>query len=289
MPEQTSTFVLEGTGGNFRGLVVENSRKGPVVVDFWSPRVGPSLRQRDVLSRLAREYGGRFLLVTVNTDRERSIADEFGVRSLPSCKLFRRGKVVEHLHGLQTEVDYRAAIDRHLATAADHVQRAALRAWREGDRDGAVRVLAEGAVAEPGRVDLPVLLVKLLIRLDRHEDALAVLRALPEPLSGEAEVERLDAHLDLILTARSAPSPAELAGKLAAEPQDLDARFQLAAVSLLADDYDAAATQLLAIQRQNPRFRGGAAGRGLRALFDLLGPDDERVRRYRRELMGLAP
>ena len=73
------------------------------MVDFWAPWVGPSLRQREMLSKLATSYDGRFLLVTVNTDEQKAIAGRFAVKSLPSFKLFRGGKVVETLHGVQPE------------------------------------------------------------------------------------------------------------------------------------------------------------------------------------------
>ena len=114
-----SRFVFSATQANFQQLVVENSRKGPVLVDFWAPWAGPSLRQGELLKRLAAEYGGRFLLVSVDTDKEKGIAQELGVKSLPSCRLFRYGRVVEQLHGMQTEADYRALIDRYCANLAD--------------------------------------------------------------------------------------------------------------------------------------------------------------------------
>ncbi len=71
----------------------------------------------------------------MNTDREKDIAREFGVKSLPSCKLFRHGKPVEQVHGMQTEADYRELIERRLAPLARRVQAVALRAWQGGDRD----------------------------------------------------------------------------------------------------------------------------------------------------------
>jgi putative thioredoxin len=286
-PMDQPTFVLEGTRENFPLLVLENSQRGPVLVDFWSPRLGPSLRQRERLLRLAEQFAGRFLLVSVDTDRETALVAEQGVRSLPSCRLFRHGRAVEQVFGLQPEDEYRALIDRHLPSVADPVQAAALHAWRQGDGEGAVRILAEGALAEPERIELPLLLAKFLIRLERPADAQAVLGALPESLAGHVEVESLRGHLELILAARSAPPAAELAARVAASPGDLDARFQLAALSLLADDVDQAFAQLLEVIRRAPVYREGGAERALRALFDLLGSDDERVRRCRRELMNL--
>ena len=126
MPQQQ--FAFSATEANFERLVIENSRRGPVLVDFWAPWAGPSLRQGELLRRLAGEYGGRFLLVSVNTDRERALADRFGVKSLPSCKLFRHGRVVEQVHGIQAESDYRALINRHSVALAEKVQAAALAA-----------------------------------------------------------------------------------------------------------------------------------------------------------------
>ena len=146
MSEQPA--VLEATQENFPRLVLENSLKGPVLVDFWAGWAGPSMRQRELLLRLAEEYGGRFLLVTVNTDREKGIAREFGVKSLPSCKLFRYGKPVEQVHGMQTESDFRALIERHIVPLADKVQAAALKAWQGGD---SASELEAALVAAPER------------------------------------------------------------------------------------------------------------------------------------------
>ena len=120
--------ILEGTEFNFDRLVIENSRRGLVLVDFWAPWAGPSLRQQQVLKRLANEYRGRFLLVTVNTDEQKGIAQRFAVKSLPSCKLFRKGKVVEDVRGMQPEADYKTLVDRYLVPLGDKARLAAARA-----------------------------------------------------------------------------------------------------------------------------------------------------------------
>ena len=150
---QGSAFILEGTEVNFDRLVLENSRKGLVLVDFWAPWVGPSLRQREMLSRLAESYRGRFLLVTIDTDRHKGIASRFAVKSLPALKLFRAGKVVETLHGVQPERDYQAAVDRYLVALGDKVRLAAGKAWKEGRHELAIQTLVEGAMAEPENLE----------------------------------------------------------------------------------------------------------------------------------------
>lgn len=279
-------FVFAATRENFPQLVLENSRKGPVLVDFWAAWAGPSLRQRELLLRLAEEYGGRFLLVTVDTDRQKSIAEEYGVKSLPSCRLFRNGKPVEQVHGMQTEADYRALIERHILPLAGKAQAAALKAWEQGEHEKAIQVLAEGAMAEPENPSLPLMLAKLLIQDERHDDAQAVLAALPPALKSHPPIQRLADHLALILAARDAPPLAELEAALADDPADSDARFALAAVHLTNDDYDGALAGLAELVKREPEYREGIPRRALGAVLELLDPADERVRRYRRTLFG---
>jgi len=279
-------LALEATRENFNQLVLQNSRQGPVLVDFWAEWAGPSRRQMDLLLRLAREYGGRFLLVTVNTDREKDIARNLGVKSLPSCKLFLHGRPVEHVHGMQTEADYRALIERHLIPLADKVQAAALKAWQAGDQEKAIQVLAEGAIGAPENPAIPLLLAKLLVQAKRHADAHAVLTALPNALREVSEVRRLLSHLELILATRHSPDRKTLVEMVDRDPDDSDARFSLAAVCLIADDYTAALDQIAELIRRDPGYRDGLPRRTLLELLGILGPDDDRTRRYRQLLVS---
>ena len=282
-----SEFIFEGTEFNFDQLVLENSRKGLVVVDFWAPWVGPSLRQREMLSRLAARYNGRFLLVTVNTDQQKGIADRYAVKSLPSLKLFRGGKVVESLYGAQPEQDYQAAVDRFLVGLGDKVRLAAGKAWNQGSHDLAIQTLVEGAMAEPENLEIPAMLGKLLMRLNRFDEARSVLVALPVEARASAPIAPLLAHLEFITSAGVVEDPADLQRALAADPDDNHKRFQLAAVSLIEDDYDAAVAALIEILRRDRNFNDGAARRGLLAVFETLGGEHELVRHHRAELARL--
>lgn len=283
-PAPESPFVLAATAANFRQLVVENSYKGPVLVDFWAPWAGPSRRQGELLQRLAAEYGGRFLLVTVDTDREKGIAEGLGVKSAPSCRLFRHGQVVATVHGMQAEADYRALIDRHCLALADRVQAAALELWARGEQDRAIETLAEGAVAEPERPELPLLMAKLLTQAGRTRDAFAVLDTLPPSLRRLPRIERLHVHLGFVVEAEQAPPEAEIAAALALDPSRLDLRLALAARALVSDDYDRALAELAEIHRRDPAFRDGIGRRGLLAILQQLAPDDPRRGGYRRLL-----
>lgn len=280
-------YIREGTAENFPTLVLENSGKGLVVVDFWAPWVGPSLRQQAMLTDVVEALPGRFLLVTVNTDEQKSIAAAYGVKSLPACKLFRHGRVVEELYGVQPEADYRRIVERHLGST-DPARRDALAAWQAGESDRAVQMLAEAAMANPADPSVPELLAKLLTQAGRHADALDVLRALPPELRGHDGLQRLRSHLELVVAAQDAPPADDLARRLERNADDTETRFRLAAVRLLADDPEAAIRHLLAIVRHDPGWRDGLARQALLAVFDTLGVGSDLVRRARAELGAVA-
>ncbi len=283
-PEQ---HVLEGTDANFDQLVLENSHKGLVVVDFWAPWAGPSLRQREMLIDLAGQMGGRFLLVSVDTDREKALAAREQVKSLPLFKLYRGGVVVETVRGVQPAADYRAIIENHLSAMTDKVRLAAAEAWNGGERDRALQMLAEAAVNDPDNLNLPAMMAKLLMREERYEDASELLNALPQPARDSAGIASLIAHLDFILAAAEVADRAVLEQRLQADGEDHAGRFALAAHDLLSDDYQAALLGLMTILRAQRDWQNGKARRGLLAIFDVLGGEHPLVQQYRGELFRL--
>lgn len=280
-------FIYEGTAENFDQLVLANSRKGPVVVDFWAPWAGPCQRQRTILTGLADKHQGRFLLVTVNTDREKPLAEQYGVAALPSLRVFRHGRVVDQFHGMQIEADYAELVERHLGLGGDPVEAAAARAWQAGDHDEALKVLAEGAVADPDNLSLPQMMSKFLIQLERHEDAANVLDALPAEARDLEEIATLRAHVAFLRAARDAPAAESLDVALAEDPNDCDLRWQRAALHLMVDEYEPALKQLMEILRLDRHYRDNLAQRGLLALFSLLNDQDELIKKYRAELFRL--
>ncbi|MEJ2590590.1 MAG: tetratricopeptide repeat protein [Candidatus Thiodiazotropha sp.] len=280
-------YILEGTTDNFDRLVLENSKRGLVLVDFWAPWVGPSLRQREILIDLAERHAGRFLLVSVNTDDQKPLAERFGVRSLPSFKLFRHGELVGEYHGVQPEADYPRIVEAYVEKQLDETSRQAIATWQAGDPDSALQLLAEAAVDAPDNLAYPALMTKILMRQARYRDAYALLTALPAAAQDAVEIRNLLAHLDFIVTAEDAGPREALQARLADAPEDPALRYQLAAVALLQDDLETALDTLLSLARSHPSWRGGVARKGMRAVLDRLDPNDAQVARYRRELYRL--
>jgi putative thioredoxin len=286
MPD--SPFSRSASSATFQQLVIENSAKGPVLVSFWAPWAGPCLKAIPVMEKLAADYGGRFLLVHVNTDEEKDLVREEGIRSIPTLKLYRNGRVVHVYHGPQPEADLRALLDRHIASPLGLLHAEGLRAYRAGDPAGAVALLARAAREEPANPRLALDRAKLLLKGGDPGAALAVLQSLPEAARGEAEVAHLSGHLELIAAAEEVDDVAALEAAVSADADDTRARYALAAVRTVSDDYAAALALLLDVLRRAADADGGRARRGMLALFALLGAEHPLVREYRARLTDLA-
>ena len=279
-----SPYVFDASAENFNRLVLENSHKGPVLVHFWTPKAGPCFILMPRLVKLAAEYGGKFLLVMLNTDDLPELARRFGVNSVPTVKFFWRGEVAHTIHGAEPDSSFREVLDRFIAGDANRAHALGVAAWQSGNVAQARMLLANAAMAEPDNLAIPRDLAKLLWAEGEGAQALTLLNSLPPDARAEPEIARLHAHLSLAETARLAPMLAELDARLAHDSNDLDARYQRAAVLLAADEFAGALEELLFIARTDRGFRHDIGRISLLALFDLLGSAHPLTRQYRQAL-----
>ena len=276
-----SPHIFDVSAENLPRLVLENSTRGPVLVNYWSPRAGPCMMLMPRLVRLAGEFGGRFLLAMLNTDELDKLARGHGVNSVPTVKVFRHGQVIDTLHGAESESSLRVFINKHVGARADTLYLSALQAHQSGNTAEVITLAAEASMEQPDDPRIPLDLAKLLVLQGRYTQARDLLQALPPELKSVTEISALLHHLGFILTAQDAPTHAQLEQTIAAHPDDLEARYQLAAVNLTQDDYEGAMEQLLDILRRDRGFRQDAGHTGLLAILGMLPEDDERAQRYR--------
>ena len=285
LPEMTlSPYVFDASAENFNRLVLENSHKGPVLVHFWTPKAGPCFILMPRLVKLAGEYGGKFLLVMLNTDDLPELARRFSVNSVPTVKFFWRGEVAHTIHGADPDSSFREVLDSFIAGDANRAHALGVAAWQAGNIQQARMLLANAAMAEPDNLAIPRDLAKLLWAEGEGEQALKLLDSLPPEARTEPDIARLHAHLTLAETARLAPPLSELDAHLENHPDDLAAQFQRAASLLAADDFAGAMEILLRIARTDRRYRHDIGRTGLLALFELLGNAHPLTRQYRQAL-----
>ncbi|MDP1926963.1 MAG: tetratricopeptide repeat protein [Thiobacillus sp.] len=279
-----SPYVFDASADNFNRLVLENSHKGPVLVHFWTPKAGPCFILMPRLVKLASEYGGKFLLVMLNTDDLPELARRFSVNSVPTVKFFWRGEVAHTIHGADPDSSFREVLDRFIAGDANRAHALGVAAWQSGNISQARMLLANAAMAEPDNLAIPRDLAKLLWSEGEGEQALKLLNSLPPEARLEPELARLHAHLSLVEATRHAPSLAEINARLLDDASDLDAHYQRAAVLLANDDFDGALADLLFITRADRSYRHDIGRTSLLALFDLLGSAHPLTRQYRQAL-----
>lgn len=276
-------YIQETNPDTFKALVLENSERGPVMVFYWSPRAGPCMKLMPRLIRLADEYCGKFLLVLLDTDEYGRLAkEEYGVTSVPTVKFFRHGKVTNTIHGAESDTEFRRMIDKFVPRVASMAQVNASRAYhQDGDLEQAVALLAKAALDVPNNSRIALDLAKLLVLKADYTKAESVLQSLPPEVREEEEVSTLLVHVGFLRVAQSAPEIKVLEREIEAEPGKTVARYQLSAIRLLSNDFAGAMEQLLEIVRRDSTFRDDAGRKGLVAIFNMLGNEDEIVTRYR--------
>lgn len=276
-----SPYVFDATPANFDALILGNSMRGLVLAHFWSPKAGPCMILMPRLVRLAAEYGGRFLLVMVNTEELGQRARSLGVTSVPTVKFFLHGEAVHTIHGAEGDASFHAALGQFLANDQDRLRMTALRMHQDGDSEGAIALLARIAVEDPADLAVAADLAKLLILAGRPQEALDLLAVLPASARTQANIAPLLVHLELI---DAANQPAHEA----AEDGTPQALLTLAAQALFEDQPEQALTGFLELARTAPTFREDIGRRAMLALFSMLGNEHELTRQYRARLAELA-
>jgi putative thioredoxin len=275
------------TRANFEAEVLAPSATMPVLVDFWADWCGPCKMLAPVLERLAGEFAGRARIVKVDTDAEVDLAGQFGIRSLPTVKLFRHGRPVEEAVGVQPDSQLRAMIERHLERPSDRALAEAASLLGSDQPEQAVLLIEALLREEPEHLPAQVLLVEALTLAGRLEQAEARFAALPVQAMEAPHLATIEARLHFARLLDGADSQETLERQLAAAPTDLGALHRLAARELLAGKIEPALERLLSAMRQDRHYAGDLPRRSLLHAFALLADQEETVHKYRRRMMAL--
>ena len=282
-----SPYIHNVSMQNFQNLVLENSINKPVLVDFWADWCQPCQTIMPMLAKLAEEYEGKFELAKVNADEEQELAAHFGIKSLPTMKLFYQGQIVDERMGAVPESDIRAMIDKHIVSESDQLVQAAMMAYQQGHTAQALEVLNNALAKDPDNAELKVTIAQMVYGEGDSESAVTLLDSLDSEGSQLDAAIKLRAEIKLAEQLADLPDLGEIEQRLAQNPTDLDALLQKSRHLTAQGDYDNAMECLLTIIRTDRSFEDDAGRTSLLELFDLLGGEHPSVQKYRRKLFTL--
>jgi putative thioredoxin len=281
-----SDYIVNIDETNAQQILIEESSRRPVLVDFWADWCEPCKTLMPLLEKLAEEYQGQFLLAKVNADEQQGIAQQLGVRSLPTVMLIKDGQPVDGFVGAQPESQIREILDKYLPKPWDALLAQALELLAAGDAGAAVPLLRQAHDDSGQRHDITLVYCRALIESDRLDEAGRVLEGV-RLADHDADWEQLHAQLELKREAARSPEIEALEGQLAADPENMDLKYQLAIQYTDNGLHREALATLFSILQVDREHGDGGTRRALLDIIATLGKGDALAAEYQRKLFGL--
>ena len=302
-----SPHIQDSGLATFAADVLEASREVPVIVDFWAPWCGPCKTLGPSLEAAVNAADGAVKLVKVNIDENPEIAQQLRIQSIPTVYAFRDGQPVDGFMGAIPDSQVKAfvgALASGAGGAHDHhhdhdhghggpehtaeVLAVAAEALEAGDIALAAQAYGHVLQDEPGNPKAVAGLARAYLKGGDVERAKATLQMVSQEGAQDEAIRAVEAELKL----KDAPAPesgvaAELRAKLAADPKDHQARYDLAMALEASGDREGALAELLELVRRDRKWNEEAARKQLVTLFDAMGPNDPRTLDGRRKLSGI--
>ncbi len=284
-------LIKDTTTATFRQDVIAESMNRPVLVDFWAPWCGPCKQLTPVLEKAVTAAGGAVVLVKMNIDEHPSIAGQLGIQSIPAVIAFQRGQPVDGFMGAVPESQVKEFIARLAGPAGPSPIEAALeeatRLIAEGDLAGASEIYAAILEQEPDNVAALAGLAKIQLDAGELENARQVLAMVPEAKAADPALAGIRAALELAEQAASLGDLAGLQARVEANPDDHQARFDLALGLAARGDRTSAVDHLIEIRRRDRDWNEDGARKQLLQFFEAWGVMDPDAIRGRRKLSTL--
>jgi putative thioredoxin len=284
-------LIKDTTTAGFPADVIRESRNQPVLVDFWAPWCGPCRQLTPALEKAVREAGGKVKLVKMNIDDHPSIPGQLGIQSIPAVIAFKNGQPVDGFMGAVPESQIRDFITKVGGKGAGariaEALAAAVEARDAGDPQTAADIFSAVLAEAPETVEAIAGLADLLHESGDTAAATELLATAPQDKKDVPAIAAVRAKIELAGEAAKLGNPAELEKRLAENPKDHQARFDLALIRNAMNDRNGAADQLLEIIRRDRTWNEDGARAQLVKFFEAWGMTDEATLAARRKLSSL--
>lgn len=283
--------VKDATTQSFMKDVIEASKTQPVLVDFWAPWCGPCKQLTPILEKVVKAAKGKVKLVKMDIDKHPEIPGQMGIQSIPAVIAFSNGQPVDGFMGALPESQVVAFLERltkgKIADEGADLMKAAEDALAAGNSAEAADIFAQILAEDSGSIPALAGLARCYIATGNLEQASKTLAMIPEAKQGDAAVAAARAALEIAEQAKSLGPIDELQQKVAADPLDHQARFDLAAALNVKGDRTAAADHLLVIVKRDRKWNEDGARKQLVTFFEAWGPMDPATLEGRKKLSSI--
>ena len=291
MPQAAPDLIKETTTQTFVKDVIEESKRQPVLIDFWAPWCGPCRQLTPILEKAVRNAKGRVKLVKMNIDEHPAVPGQMGIQSIPAVIAFVNGQPADGFMGAVPESQVNAFIDKltkGMAAPGEpniaDVLKEAEAVLAEGDAATAAQIYAEVLAVDATNIAALAGLAKCYVTSGAVEQAKQTLAMVPESKRNDVAVKAVQASIDLAEQAQAVGPVTELEQKVAANPLDHQSRFDLATALNAIGKRVEATEQLLAIVKRDRKWNDDAARKQLVQLFEAWGGADEATVEGRKRL-----
>jgi putative thioredoxin len=299
-PTPPANLVKDSTDRGFKADVIDASLEAPVLVDFWAPWCGPCRTLSPTIEKVVKEKAGKIRLVKINIDENPAIAGQLGVQSIPAVFAFAGGRPVDAFIGAYPESEVRKFADKVIAAAGpgqpragsleDEIKNAlagARDALGQGDLNSAAQIFGMVLQQQPENAEALIGMARVYLKAGETEQAQAVVDTIPEAARKGADYTSLAAELKLLGEAAALGGTAQLAKKLGRNPDDHQARYDLAVALNAEGKRVEAAEELVTLMKRDRTWNEDGARKKLLEFFEAWGAKDPATLKGRRLLSSV--